>query len=60
MEVYMRKRAANLESGIRSCQDMCQCNRRSFSGVDITTPEKTHRLTWEELDAELAKLGLKR
>lgn len=59
MEVYMRKRAADVESGIRACHGMCQCNRKSFAGVDITTPEKTHRFTWQELDAELVKLGLK-
>lgn len=58
MDVYMKRKAVDLNSGILECQNMCRCNRKSFVGVDIIIrgePEP-HRYTWAELDMEIAKL----
>ena len=55
MEVYMKRRANDLDSGIMACEGMCQCNRKSFVGVDIIVSGHVHRFTWAELDMEIAK-----
>ena len=54
MGVYLKRSAVDLNSGILACQNLCQCNRKSFVGVDIIVNGQSYRYSWEELDAEIA------